>query len=443
MVDHFWYISPIFTQIFNMHVFFSGIGGSGMSSLAHLALDAQFEVSGSDVYVNDNIRSLQARGATILQEQSYERLSQWHSHIPIYWLVYSSALSSDHPELRFARENELKISKREGLIQFLLQAHQQKLIAVAGTHGKTTTTAMLSWLCRQTETPVSYLIGSRPAWSRSGYFTEDSEYFILEADEYDRHFLNYQPELSLLTSIGYDHPDIYPTREEYYQAFREFLHKSQKVVAFREDLDTLQFTNWQELAKVWQLRRHWKGHSADYSIFHLPGQHNRQNAALVRKAGELMGFEEAQIPSILSDFPGTHRRLEKLQPGLYSDYAHHPTEIKATLQAAQEWAESVIVVYQPHQNARQKLVAEEYPKAFSGAHKVYWLPTFEARESHERIISAKELSKGLREYTILEIADLDEYLWQQVQKHIKAGEMVIVMGAGSIDQWFREKTSRK
>ena len=447
-----------------MHLFFSGIGGSGISALAHIALDLGFSVSGSDITDGANTKILKARGALIEIGQSAQEIAKINSLKPIYWLVRSSSISDTSDELVFARQHNIKVSKRDDFINFVIKKEKLKLIAVCGTHGKTTTTAMLSWLFYKMDIPVSHIIGSNITWGKSGKFEEKSRYLLLEADEYDRNFLAYQPEATILTSIGYDHPDTYPTREDYLAAFREFLLRSKLLVAFNEDLKKLGIQAWQNKDQtiqkdIWQLKKTFAGKTVNYNSFELLGLHNRQNAALATslftKVFDAQGHPKidsqesnnheliSKLEQIISQFPGTQRRMEKLFENVFTDYAHHPDEIQATLQLASELEKEIVVVYQPHQNLRQHQILDLYKYSFAKSGKVYWLPTYLTREDPDlKVLSQAELITKLNDPKIAVESDLNPDLVEQLKKDHDLGKVIIFMGAGSIDSWARKNLDR-
>jgi UDP-N-acetylmuramate--alanine ligase len=226
-----------------VHIYFSGIGGAGISSLALMAKQVGFEVSGSDKQDNHNLHYLKGKGvADIHVGQTWDQIAAVHAKAPIDWLVYTSALPMEQPdadELRFCKEKGIKATKRDEFLNFLLEKQGLQLIAIAGTHGKTTTTAMAIWLFTQLGIPFSYSVAGNISFGEAAQLTKDSKYFVYEADEFDRNFLSFKPFCSLITGVDWDHPDIYPTREEYYQAFRDFLKQSEQAVLWDSDAERL------------------------------------------------------------------------------------------------------------------------------------------------------------------------------------------------------------
>jgi UDP-N-acetylmuramate--alanine ligase len=319
-----------------MHVFFSGIGGTGIGPLALLARQAGYEVSGSDAKDSSYIDYLRKHDINNIHiGQGRDQIEDVDSRKPIDWFVYSSALPKTdphHPELQYCLDNNIRMSKRNEFLNEILQQKSLKLVAIAGTHGKTTTTAMAIWAFGQLGLPVSYNVGAKLSFGDMGHYDSKSEYFVYECDEYDHNFLSFSPYLAMITGIDWDHPDIYPTRDLYYDAFRKFLGKSRHSMLW--------------LADAAKLGEDPRGNNViidekDEAIgqITLPGEVNRQDAFLVAKSlAELLGRPLEELVNHLNAFPGISRRFEELKPGLYTDYAHTPPKIAGALQLAHEVA---------------------------------------------------------------------------------------------------------
>lgn len=413
-----------------MNVYFSGIGGVGIGPLAQIAHDAGYDVSGSDTTHSLMTDELESMGISVSYDQSGEFLRSQHANQKIGWFVHTAALPDNHPELTTARDLGIKTAKRDELLAEIIQQKNLKLIAVAGTHGKTTTTGMLVWAMQQLGVAVSYSVGTTLSWGPSGHFEPGSEYFIYECDEFDRNFLHFQPYLSLITALDYDHPDTYPTIESYREAFVQFLGQSEHSLIWEKDLRYLHQADMEASYEAFD-------ELMNLSYIALAGDHTRHNAFLVERALDRL-LPGVNVLSAVNSFPGTHRRFEKLVDGLYSDYGHHPSEIAATIQMARELSDHVILVYQPHQNIRQHEIRDDYTdKLFAGAEKIYWLPTYLSREDPElTVLTPEELTRSL---TTAEVADFDDKLWNCIQRHIDEGHLVLCMGAGTIDEWVRER----
>ena len=418
----------------DMTIYFSGVGGVGIGPLMEIAHDAGYDVAGSDTTDNLMTNQLRERGLDVFIGQTGQEIARVHAKTPIDWLVYTAAAPADNPERLFAEEHGIHSSKRDEFLAQIIAEKQLKLIAVAGTHGKTTTTGMFVWLFHQLGLPVSYSVGSTLSFAPSGVFSADSQYFIYECDEYDRNMLHFTPYLSVITSLDYDHPDTYKTEQEYKDAFVQFLTQSRKSLLWEKDLRYLEQP---DIAATYDAF----DELMDLSSLTLAGDHIRHNAFLVQQAAASLELAAAdKITAALCSFPGTARRFEKLADNLYSDYGHHPAEITATLQMARELADRVTLVYQPHQNIRQHEVRNDYTDVvFQDADTVYWLPTYLSREDPTLpVLTPEQLSSNLSGDKV-RVADLDDELWQHIKNDTASGCLVLVMGAGSIDAWVRAR----
>lgn len=415
--------------LMNMNIYFSGLGGVGIGPLVDIALDVGYSVQGSDVSSSLATNHLEKRGVNIsIGSQDGQFLKDCHQTQPIDQFIYTAALPEDHPELITARQLGIKTSKRDVFLSQIISSKQLKLIAVSGTHGKTTTTGMIIWTLKQLGVPISYSIGTTVSFGPSGHYDQKSEYFVLECDEYDKNLLHFHPFLSIIPSISYDHPDTYPTKQDYIDTFDQFVAQSEQTIMWQKDSTGLNNIN----NSAWCLQ---ENEILDLSVI---GVHNRQNATLVLKALQRLEIgDETKNIDIIDKFPGTGRRFEKLADNLYSDYGHHPAEIAATLQLARELSDNVVLVYQPHQNKRQHQVKDDYTDQFDLAEKVYWLPTYLTREDpSEAVLSPEELSKNVSNVSI---ANLDDALWQEIESMRSQGKLVLIMGAGDIDNWVRKR----
>lgn len=403
-----------------MNIYISGISGTGMGPLALMAKAAGFTVWGSDLAEGAVYNELIKAGIEVKIGPQDGDFLRGKLAEGVDWFVYTSALSETHAELVLAREAGIKCTKRDDLTAFLVERLGLKMVAVAGTHGKTTTTAMIVWAALKLGLPVSYIVGTTLGFAPSGAYKMGDKYFVYEADEYDRNFLKYHPWLAVIPVVSYDHPDIYPTVEDYEAAFRQFEEQSEKVI---------------------------KESSFGENEFELAGEVRRKDAALAAEAIKAMASEVARekIVEILNEFPGVGRRFEKISDGVYTDYAHHPEEIAATMGVVKDekrlhGKKGIVVVYQPHQNTRQHEVRGGYKEAFVGADKIYWLPTYLTRENPDLpVLSPEELIDGLVNKEVAEAAEVSDELVDKLQKYVDDDYLVILMTAGPADGWLREK----
>jgi UDP-N-acetylmuramate--alanine ligase len=428
-----------------MHVYFSGIGGAGIGPLAMVAHQAGYRVSGSDKQDSQYIAYLKKYGISDIHiGQSREEIAKVHSRTPINWFVYSSAvlLENPHaPELEFCREQAIKISKRDELLNQILNDHGLKMIAVAGTHGKTTTTAMLTWLFKQLDEPVSYLLPAKTTFAELGEFNPESRYFIYEADEFDRNFLAFEPAVSLITGVSWDHHEIFPTREDYQAAFREFISQSTRTFIWQDDAEYLGPASESNAIVL-------DPGEPQIKKITLRGQYNRLDAWLaINAVGSVLNKNYKDLITIINGFPGLSRRMEQIVPNLYSDYAHTPEKIRGAMSVATEMAaetgQKLIVIYEPLTNRRQHYMLNDYKDCFNGADQLYWIPSYLAREDPaQRIISPAELISHLSDPSIAEPMERNENLRKAIQKHLYDGEIVVGLAGGggdSLDNWLRQE----
>jgi len=418
-----------------MRIYFSGIGGVAIGPLAEIARDAGYDVVGSDLAASLVTEQLEQSGITIyIGPQDGKSLRNEHAIAPIDYFVYTAALPLEHAELAAARELGIAAVKRDGLLAKIIAEKHLPLIAVAGTHGKTSTTGLLIWCFKQLGIPSSHSVGTTLSFAPSGVYDVNSRYFIYECDEYDRNFLHFMPEYSLITSVDYDHPDTYPNRDVYNEAFEAFIDQSEYTLMWQKDYETLGAPDFSSDVEVLP---------GDLSLehIHLAGEHLRENAFLVERIMRRLfpNIDYHQLISAINSFPGTGRRMEKLADNLYTDYGHHPREIAATLQAASELSNHVVLVYQPHQNTRQHEVADEYTdETFAHAAEIYWLPTYLTRENPDlETLTPQQLTQHI--HAKITYAQLDDALWAEIRQHRAAGHLVLCMGAGTIDSWLRER----
>ncbi len=432
-----------------MHIYFSGIGGAGISSLALMAKQIGLAVSGSDKQDNHNLHYLAEKGITNTHVgQTWDQIAAVHAAQPIDWFVYTSALPMEQPdadELRFCKQNHIKATKRDEFLNYLLDDQKLKLIAIAGTHGKTTTTAMTIWLFKQLGLPISYSVAGEISFGETAQLDPSSNYFVYEADEFDRNFLAFHPHLSLITGVDWDHPDIYPTRDVYNQAFVDFIGQSERVVMWQNDADQLGQTGSQNRSILDQ-----KDPSID-SQLHLAGQVNRLNAWLVAHAvSQLTDQPLNELLTHLDKFPGVGRRFEQIVPGLITDYAHTAPKIRGALQMAKEVAgNNVVVVYEGLHNTRQHFMKADLTHLFDDVKKLYIVPSYLAREDPNLALLSPQDLKGLLDPEVqsrTEPSQLNETLRSAIQHHLDQGDLVLCLSAGggnSLDEWLRQQFSQK
>lgn len=427
-----------------MHIFFSGIGGTAIGPLAIIAKQAGYEVSGSDKQDSQYIDYLKKLGITdIYIGQTHDSIANIHTKKPIDWFVYSSALVLENhksEEIKFCVSQNIKTTKRDQLLNTIIKQKKLKLIAIAGTHGKTTTTAMVIWLFKQLQEPVSYSVGAKIGFGNMGQYDPKSEYFVYEADEFDNNFLAFEPNISLIPGVSWDHHEIFPTKEKYIQAFVKFIGQSKWTILWQEDYDYLNLPERENLNIQ-------NSNNPNIGKLTLAGLYNRMDGWLaIQAVCEALNRPIQELINLTNKFPGLQRRMEEIAPNLFSDYAHTPEKIRGAMSVALEMAiknkQEVVIVYEPLTNRRQHYMLDNYSDCFNGAKKIYWIPSYLAREDPmQPIITPSELIKHLSDPTIAEPKERDDNLKHIITTHLQKGDMVICMSGGggdSLDEWLRE-----
>jgi UDP-N-acetylmuramate--alanine ligase len=356
---------------------FIGIGGAGMSGLALVCARLGAAVTGSDRADSSYMERLRKAGLEPIVGHDAANLPGGAE------VVVSTAIGDDNPELSLARERGVEPIHRGALLAELCA--EKRLVAIAGTHGKTTTTAMTAWALRELGADPAFFVGGEvPGLGPDGEAANagwgDGEWVVAEADESDASFLRLQPEVAVVTNVEMDHHSRWGSLAELHEAFVAFAGPARGlVVPGDEGMGWLRGTG-NEVAEF-------DGATPGPTELNLavPGEHNRRNARAAIAALELAGFEGAKVAEALAGFRGVHRRLElKGRRGpvsIYDDYAHHPTEVRAALSALREQDPSrLVAIFQPHLYSRTKALAEEFGAALTLADEAIVLDVYPARE---------------------------------------------------------------
>lgn len=403
-----------------------------MSGLARLFMHEGAIVSGSDAHETELTKALQSEGIEVAYEQASENIS---SRPDLELVVYTEAMAKDHPELVAAREAGIRtINYFEALGEV---ANQYYLIAVAGTHGKTTTTAMLIDILEEASYDPTAIVGSLRSKTGKNFRAGKSKYFVVEACEYRRDFLSLKPEVLIITNLEHEHVDYYKDLSDVQTAFRELAERvpeSGFIVCDTADRNVVPVLEG-VIATV-----------VDYRKFidpemklHLPGIHNRLNAAAASAAASQVGVEKRFITEALENFAGTWRRFEfKGEVNgakVYDDYSHHPTEIQAAMAGARELypCKKLVVVFQPHTYSRTHDLFNDFVVALGKADEVLLVPIYAAREENESGVSSEQLAQAVTTaggkaqffHTLPAAA-------QHVKESVDSHNVVIVMGAGDV-----------
>ncbi len=441
------------------HWHFIGIGGAGMSALAEALLDLGASVSGSDLAESDATRSLQRRGARIFAGHQAENLGDADK------VVVTAAVSESNPELRAAHELGLPIVARAALLGQLMDMRQG--VAVAGTHGKTTTSSMLAWVFSRAGRDPSYMVGGTIRGLGAGGRWGGGEALVAEADEYNRSFLQLHPQVGIILNIDNDHLEYYGSPEAIYTAFSEFagnVRPGGLLVMCADDPTSAKLAG--ELAgrdlpfrlqlygttpnALWRLadfkpnerggsdyRALRDGAEAARVSLQVPGRHMALNSLAVLAACAELGIIPEEAARLLADFQGAGRRFEvKGEAGgvtIVDDYAHHPTEIAATLQAARLRypGRRIVALFQPHTYTRTRDFLPDFARALEPADRVYVTEIYASRERDTLGMSGRMIAEripGAKAAFVPTLAEVARTLLNDLQP----GDVLLTMGAGDV-----------
>ncbi len=449
------------------HVHFIGIGGTGLSAIARLLLEMGYTVSGSDRALSPFAEALQRDGATVYVGHNAANV------MSADWVVRSSAVSDDNPEVQEARKRGIPVFKRADFLGHLME--DRTGIAVAGAHGKTTTTSMIAWVLFALGRDPSFIVGSTLTNLKTNAHAGKGKVFVIEADEYDRMFLGLKPRIEVITNIEHDHPDCYPTFEDMFSAFQIFVNllpsdgslvaciddpaaaaimndarrEGRNVLAYGlQGEATLNSPQWMLARNLQPNRRGGFDYEAISNLFpetqtirvslQVPGKHNVQNSLAALAVASLLGLPPKKVAEALGEFRGAGRRFEVAGEvkdiTVINDYGHHPTEIKATLAAARaRYPERRIwAVWQPHTYSRAQTLFEHFVAAFNDADEVIVTEVYAAREAPQDFTSAFIVSsmRHSSAHFVAGLKDVTKYLLD----HLRPGDVLIVLSAGDADQ---------
>jgi UDP-N-acetylmuramate--alanine ligase len=437
-------------------VHFIGIGGAGMSGIARILLARGMAVTGSDMKDSAALASLRALGAVVHVGHDAQHVEGADT------VVVSTAIRESNPEVVAARRLGLRILPRAAALASVMDG--RRAVAVAGTHGKTTTTSMLTVALQHCGADPSFAIGGNLNESGANAHNGTGEIFVAEADESDGSFLAYQPEIAIVTNVEADHLDNYGTPENYVRAFEDFADRiTGFLVACADDPGARELA--ERVAKRGaDVRTYGESADADVRIvdlelngggasfelvtrgrrqgrltLRLPGRHNALNAAAAFTVGIGLGFASRDFTDGLAGFTGTRRRFElKGYAGgvwVYDDYAHHPTEVAAVLAAARPLAGDgrVVAVFQPHLYSRTRIFANEFGRALGAADEVIVMDVYAAREDPEPGVTGAIVAQAV---PLPADKVAFEPSWSAVPERVigrlRPGDVVFTFGAGDI-----------
>lgn len=433
------------------HIHIVGIGGTGMSAIARVLLErGDYRISGSDRSLSEAGRALQGLGATVYDGHRAEQVDGADL------LFVSSAVPADNIEVRAAWAKGVPVVKRPQVLAWLTKAYET--IAVAGTHGKTTTTAMIAQLLLQAGMDPSFIIGGLLPGIGTNARAGRGRYFVIEADEYDRTFLELRPQIAVVTNVEHDHPDCYPTYADVQAAFAAFVRGVRKggcVLACADDPGAAALL--EGLPAGRRGVRYGLGAGNDVAAvrvehnglpsfelagerpgrfaLQVPGLHNVQNALACLGVARELGISDETARVALASYRGVARRFELKGEvdgvTVIDDYAHHPTEIRATLSAARArfGQRAIWAVFQPHTFSRTETLLAEYRQSFADADHVLVTPIFAARERDGQRVSSADLVRDVS-HPDMRCVDGLKAAAELLARDLVAGDVLVTMGAG-------------
>lgn len=437
-----------------------GIGGAGLGPIAHVLLEMGVRISGSDRQRSANTDRLEEAGAQVLIGQVAANLTDLPIERQPDVVLISSAVAVDNPERQAAVELGLPVVKRNEFLSTLL-AHR-KVIAVAGAHGKSTTTAMIVKVLREGGIAAGYIIGANlPGYGSASAGRDD--YFVIEADEYDYMFHGLKPDVAVITSVEWDHPDCYPTPESFHQAFAQFVTLVEPdglVISCADDAGAEALRQgWNQPRPTWltygldemaHLRAEdpqahaGSGYQAELQLYNAPmgelelrapGLHNVRNALAAVAVGCWCGVPVADSSRILRTFGGVSRRFEMKGEisgvTIIDDYAHNPTKIRAALAAARSYypERRIWAVVQPHTFSRTKELLPQLVQSFGDADQVLVTDIFAARERDTGLIDSARVVAASPHPAIRHTPQLSDAV-ALLRERVQPGDVVITLGAG-------------
>lgn len=438
-------------------VYFSGINGIGMSGIAKILKQKGYEVEGSDLEYKEATKNLEDLGIKVHIGQVVENIESFNPDL----YVYSTAIRTTNPEYIYAKSTNIEMKRRGEMLADIVNTFDNS-IAIAGTHGKTTTSSMCS-VCFLEKDPYIVVGGIIPEINSNSKIGT-SNYFIIEADESDNSFLYLYPNYSVITNIEADHLEHHGTFENIKKSFIQFIEQTKKKVILSKDcvnISGIDLSEYKDKLVYYSVNQETDIYATNiknldgkttYTVvingteigefsLKIPGIHNIQNSLPVIYLSYIEGLDINVVRKRLENFSGANRRYQVIydeEIKIIDDYAHHPTEIKATLTAAKSNEKGKItVVFEPHRYTRTKFFMDEFAKALSIADKIVLLPIYAASEDNDSGISSYDLYEKIKQFD--KNKEVDVMLPMEVMEYIymnsEPTDIYIFMGAGTVSKF--------
>lgn len=449
------------------HVHFIGIGGAGLSAIAKVLLDSGWPVSGSDQQLSAFAQALAEQGAMVYAGHVAGHVNGAEM------VVISSAVADDNVEVLRAQQLGLPVLKRADFLGSLMEGHTG--IAVAGTHGKTTTTGLIAFMLDRAGLDPTFIVGGLLVDYGTNARAGKGAPFVIEADEYDRMFLGLKPNVAVITNVEHDHPDCYPTLKEMQEAFREFanlLPVDGLLIACARDAFARKLAEERKAEGRPTLLYGWRheddfraealqpngaggydflvtkrGQSLGLVRNRLSGEHNVLNSLAALSVADHLGVDFNVARNALAEYRGAGRRFEVKGEAygvtVVDDYAHHPTEIRATLAAARRrfGSRPLWVMFQPHTYSRTRTLLNDFATSFTDADHVIVVDIFRSRETPDPTLSAEDIVKRTQHRDVRYIPTLAEAA-ETLLAELRAGDVLLTLGAGDGD-WVGAEVLRR
>ena len=437
---------------------FIGIGGISMSALAQILMKNGYKVQGSDVAENSETIKLKKKGVKVFGCHKANNLRG------VKVVVYTSAIHDGNEELEYAKSHGLLIIKRAELLGAIARQYMT-VIAVAGSHGKTTATGMISEVFMQAGLKPTFLVGGALNSVHSNFAIGNKKFFIAEACEYMDNYLYIKPDISVILNVDSDHLDYFKDLEGVKRSFGKFKantkkdgisvlcldDENSKELIDKEDSVTFGFSKKADLHAV-NIKEYKPCHYSFDAVFmkcklgniklNIVGRHNILNALCAVMVGLACAIDFCDIKLAIENFSGVERRCEKLcdlnKAEVYHDYAHHPAQIEKMMKVAKDLTAKshgkIITVFEPHTFSRTKFLLDEFAKSFEGSDRLILAPVYSAREDESEGLNSKQLAKACKSH-VQDVCVIDTFdeIYDEIVSTIKPNDVVMILGAGTIE----------